>query len=44
MPHALYVEGPPRRREGPDAVDQMVNLLRPHLDRVREEQLREDGE
>jgi hypothetical protein len=42
MPHALYVDGRrPSRREGPDAVDRMVDLLRPHLDRVTEERLRE---
>lgn len=45
MPHALYVDGRrPRRREGPDAVDRMVDLLRPHLNRVIEKRRREDGE
>jgi hypothetical protein len=44
MPHASYVEGRPRRREGPDAVDRMVELLRPHLDRVTRERLRKDGD
>lgn len=44
MPHALYVEGrQPKRRDGPDVVDRMVDLLRPHLDRVTEERQREDG-
>jgi len=34
MPHALYADGRQlRRREGPDVVDRMVDLLRPHLDR-----------
>jgi hypothetical protein len=43
MPHALYVQGGPRRREGPDVVDRMVDLLRPHLDRVAEKRPGEDG-
>lgn len=33
MPHALYVEGPMPKRNGPDMVDRMVDLLRPHLER-----------
>lgn len=33
MPHALYVDKErPKRREGPDVVDQMVGLLEPHFD------------
>lgn len=37
MPHALYVNGPPARRNGPDMVDRMVELLGPHLKRVTAE-------
>ena len=37
MPHALYVEGPPARRRGPDMVDRMVELLGPHLKGVAAE-------
>ena len=33
MPHALYVEGPPQQRDGPDMVDRMVELLQPHLEK-----------
>jgi hypothetical protein len=33
MPHALYVDGPPQRRDGPDMVDRMTELLRPYLDK-----------
>lgn len=33
MPHALYVDGPPQKRDGPDMVDRMAELLRPHLDK-----------
>ena len=40
MPHELYIEGPPKRREGPDAVDQMVDLLRPHLEKMAEDRAR----
>jgi hypothetical protein len=39
MPHALYVKGPPPRREGPDMVDRMVELLGPHLKRVAAERV-----
>lgn len=43
MPHALYVgREAPRRRQGPDAVDRMVELLRPHLDSMAEQRARED--
>lgn len=31
MPHALYVDGPPKRRDGPDMVDRMTELLQPYL-------------
>lgn len=34
LPHALYVDGPPARRNGPDMVDRMVELLGPHLERM----------
>jgi len=33
MPEASYVDGPPRRRNGPDMVDRMTELLRPYLDK-----------
>ena len=33
MPHALYVDGPPQLRDGPDMVDRMVDLLQPYLDK-----------
>ena len=33
MPHDLYVEGPPRKRDGPDMVDRMTELLRPYLEK-----------
>lgn len=33
MPHALYADGPPQRRDGPDMVDRMTELLRPYLDK-----------
>lgn len=39
MPHKLYIEGPPRRREGPDVVDQMVDLLRPHFDQMAKDRV-----
>jgi hypothetical protein len=43
MPHTLYVDGRrPRRRAGPDAVDRMVDLLRPHLDRLSKDRADED--
>ncbi len=42
MPHAEYADGePPKVRKGPDAVDRMVDLLRPHLDRASDERGRE---
>ncbi|WP_324698521.1 DUF3800 domain-containing protein [Novosphingobium sp. RL4] len=31
MPHDAYAEGPPPRRDGPDMVDRMVELLDPQL-------------
>lgn len=33
-PERIYVNGPPPRRSGPDALDQMVEVLRPELDRI----------
>jgi hypothetical protein len=33
-PERIYVNGPPPRRSGPDALDQMVDILRPELDRI----------
>lgn len=33
MPHRLFVDGPPSRRDGPDMVDRLMELLQPHLDR-----------
>lgn len=45
LPRALYVEGRrPKRRDGPDVVDRMVDLLKPHLDLVTEKLRRENGE
>ncbi|TYC79398.1 DUF3800 domain-containing protein, partial [Novosphingobium sp. BW1] len=37
MPHSQYVDGPPQRRDGPDMVDRMTDLLRPYLDKKMEE-------
>lgn len=33
-PERIYVNGPPPRRFGPDALDKMVEVLRPELDRI----------
>lgn len=33
MPHALYSDGPPQRREGPDMVDRMIELIRPYIEK-----------
>ncbi len=33
MPHELFTEGPPNRRDGPDMVDRMIGLLQPYLDK-----------
>ncbi|MXP27672.1 DUF3800 domain-containing protein [Porphyrobacter algicida] len=43
MPHALYVDGPPQRRVGPDMVDRMIELLRPYLDQKMAERESFDG-
>jgi len=34
MPHDAYAEGPPPRRDGPDMVDRMVELLEPQFGRM----------
>lgn len=34
MPHPLFPEGKPNRRTGPDMVDRMVEVLKPHLERL----------
>ncbi|WP_067676711.1 hypothetical protein [Tsuneonella dongtanensis] len=36
MQQALYVDGPPQRRNGPDMVDRKTELLWPHLDKKKE--------
>jgi hypothetical protein len=43
MPHALYVDGPPQRRDGPDMVDRMTELLRPYLDKKMAERKSSDA-
>ncbi len=43
IPHALYTEGPPPKRNGPDMVDRMVELIQPYLEKVTAERIQRES-